>query len=205
MANDQILSIGKIQRGNSKLGPKPYHYSKTPGLTCPGESDLCSALCYAKRDMVRFSNTVPQAWKRNTEATELPTMPDSGLFRIHVAGDFDTISYIAQWRDAILSRPNVWFWAYTRSWRVPSLLAALEELRALPNMTLFASMDSSIPETPPQGWRIAYMGSETDAPKNTPQCMEQRAVGTPGKKPNCQSCGFCWRPGLRGSFRLAIH
>jgi hypothetical protein len=54
---------------------------------------------------------------------------------------------------------------------VPELLPALEELRALPNVQMFASMDPSTEELPPIGWRRAWI--MRDAP-NGPWPVERR-------------------------------
>ena len=88
----------------------------------------------------------------------LPELPEEArLLRIHVTGDFDTVTYIEAWIRLLHQHPWVSAWGYTRSWRIPELLPILEELRKLPNIQLFASMDSSIEELPPIGWRRAWL------------------------------------------------
>jgi len=103
----------------------------------------------------------------------VPPIPEEcKLLRIHVSGDFDTVAYIHEWARRLIERPDVTAWAYTRSWRVPELLLALEILRTLPNVQLFASMDPSCADLPPQGWRRAWIWR--DVPKTF-------ALTTPGR------------------------
>jgi hypothetical protein len=77
------------------------------------------------------------------------------VFRIHVSGDFYSAAYTRKWIQIVKALPEVQFYAYTRSWRVETIKPALEELRTLPNMQLFASMDATIDEPAPEGWRVA--------------------------------------------------
>lgn len=160
----------RFGRGNLKIGPTVYTYSKLPGHpaklalgmdpetdgysfnhgTCPGATEECQRICYARR-VVEEKDVVNHMWVTNGIFNDdVPPLPeDARLVRVHVSGDFDTVAYIANWYHRLAERPDVTCWAYTRSWRVPELLAALERLRALPNVQLFASMDKSTPELPP--------------------------------------------------------
>jgi len=129
----------------------------------------------------------------------MPEIPKSTkVFRIHVSGDFFSAAYTRRWITLVRQHPDVLFWAYTRSWRVKRIVPALEALRAEPNMQLFASTDMTIKETPPAGWRVAnILGDERTGPALT--CPEQV-----GKKPNCESCGYCFR-GQRGNVAFKVH
>ena len=137
---------------------------------------------------------VRNAYHSNFEASQHPefvpamiqAITDIGddKFRIHAAGDFYSVAYIQAWQAIAEALPNISFFAYTRSWNVPTLLPALEVLRALPNVQLFASLDDSMPDAP-EGWRIAYM--EGDTRHKGMVCLEQV-----GKKPDCASCGYCF-------------
>jgi hypothetical protein len=166
--------ISPFGLGNLKIGPGVYTFSRLPGLpgrsslglphyqehaagTCPGSSSECRSICYAVRP-VQEQGAVFQMWKRNA-GDEVPELPaDAKLLRLHVSGDFDTVAYIQNWITRMTERPDVTMWVYTRSWRVPELLPALETLRALPNVQMFASMDLSIPEVPPSTPCLACHG-----------------------------------------------
>ena len=73
---------------------------------------------------------------------------------------------------------------YTRSWIVEDLLPALEQLRDIPNMQLFASVDNTMP-LPPKGWRVAFI--ENDPRADGLLCNEQT-----NQKESCLSCGYCF-------------
>lgn len=149
-------------------------------------------------------------WQSNAGSDVPPIPDDAKILRLHISGDFDTFDYVQNWIDRITERPDVTMWVYTRSWRVPELLPALERLRALPNVQMFASMDESIPEMPPSGWRRAWI--DGDVRGGTPQEVAAHAEdpvthnlitvdGTPSyvcpeetkRVANCEACGYCFR------------
>lgn len=128
----------------------------------------------------------------------MPEIPAKAkAFRIHVAGDFFSPEYIAAWIMLVRSRPDVKFWAYTRSWRVAKLLPMLERLRNEKNMQLFASTDWTIEEAPPEGWRVAML--KGDDRTQGFQCPEQT-----GAKKDCASCGYCFK-GFKGNVKFKVH
>jgi len=204
--DDRRAVLSPWGKGNSKLGRGIYTLSRLPGRqtyhlwkdgTCPGATELCLKVCYSMRFRYNrylwscmFDNTC-NLWK------EIPPLPsDAKIVRAHVSGDFDTPEYIDMWGRLCTKNPLVEFFAYTRSWRVPELLPKLSALQCLPNMQLFASMDESTPEEPPDGWRVAWL-VEPDSlskfvlsrsGKHTMVCPEET-----GEKPNCESCGFCFK------------
>jgi hypothetical protein len=186
--NGQILTGTVGNKGNTKTGKQVTITMRQAGATCPGASPWCRELmpdgrprCYAEgKAYNRYSNLQQ---KYSTNPMEFPKRfhPQA---RIHVSGDFDSVEYIDLWIQKIQDNPSTNFWAYTRSWNVPYLLPKLEELRALPNMQLFASTDVSMP-TPPAHWRVAYIVGDTRF-RGMP-CLEQT-----GKMPDCQTCGYCF-------------
>jgi hypothetical protein len=224
------VQISRYGLSNTKIGPEVFTYSKLPGLpanaalgsnghdyaisdkthgTCPGASAECQAICYAARP-VEENGAVNAVWEKNTlYGANIPPIPEEcKRLRLHISGDFDSNEYIDAWIMRLEDRPDVVCWAYTRSWRVPSLLERLEKLRALPNMQLFASMDKSITEMPPAGWRRAWIdgdmragfpyavrphldnyahhNSTTSDGGSTYLCPEQTK-----RKKNCVECGYC--------------
>ena len=183
--------------GNRKLGGGVGTINRMPGATCPGASTWCKQYCYAKKGLFIFQHMRYQS--------QTITIPDklSKAVRVHAAGDFDTVEYIAWIHTVALEHPATLFWAYTRSWRVPSLVDALERLRALPNFQLFASVDQTIAEMPPHGWRVAYM--DGDARFKGMVCLEQREDGNGAKfMPNCKACTYCFRK-TRGNVAFIPH
>lgn len=226
------VTVSRYGKGNLKIGMNGvYTYSRLPGHpdapalggmttggngfgTCPGATDECQAICYAARPVAE-RGVVAQMWKRNSESEDVPEIPeDCKILRIHVSGDFTSIDYIEQWYVRLREQPDVRAFAYTRSWRVPGLLPALETLRALPNMQLFASMDKSTTELPPTGWRRAWIADDDRIKpvphERTPELRwidteesdwNSTLTGVPdlaivcpeetGRKANCEECRFC--------------
>ena len=200
-------------RGNLKLGQGEgfYTYSKLPGLpsphggSCPGATDTCLRVCYAFR--VRETPLVWQMWEENTkQGCLLPRLPrDAEIVRLHVAGDFDTKLYVTAWYLAAEVHPDVHFFGYTRSWRVPELLPELEKLRALPNVQLFASVDASDSkyDWPSRDWRWAWLGAP-DAPPWWYADKPYRCPEEDGRKKSCEECNYCIL-GRRGDVVFQIH
>lgn len=230
--------------GNLKIGPGVYTYSRLPGSpdrsalgssnqyllrgTCPGATEECQRICYAARPVAE-AGVVYDMWAKNSLDAEVPEIPrDAKLLRLHISGDFDTREYVYWWFRRLVERPDVVCWAYTRSWRVPELLPALESLRQLPNMQLFASMDKSTLEMPPEGWRRAWIDGDPRAGEVVrfashspeafalgeidPNYLERTVDDTKslvcpeetGAVKNCVECGFCWK-GQRNDVTFLQH
>lgn len=214
------VTISPWGKGNLKLGPDVYTYSRLPGDgregTCPGATNWCEEHCYA----VRVEESTPvvwDMWRQNSVTGILPAVLPLGAkyVRLHVSGDFDTELYVGRWQTLVRQNPEVLFWTYTRSWQTPHLLPGLERLAAEPNMQLFASMDTDIDELPPATFRRAWLaddhraklhGERNDAlwiaAGNRPAliCPEERGV-----EPNCQDCGYCMRSLRRGDVVFLVH
>lgn len=182
------VTISRWGAGNLKIGMNVITYSKLALETCPGASVWCKGSCYAQR----IAGVVAEVYKVNSLAgADVPDLPaDAKICRPHVSGDFDSVAYIERWVEIVRGRPDVTFWAYTRSWNIPELLPALQKLQALPNMQLFASMDESTQVMPPEGWRIAWIdGDSRIHATDFLICPEERK-----KVENCEKCGFCFKP-----------
>ncbi len=232
------VTISHWGRGNLKLGMDGvYTYSRLPGAvglggnppkgTCPGASSYCDFICYARR--VVTCPPVWDMWARNSETETIPDElpPDAKLVRLHVSGDFTTPKYVQQWIALALRRADVYFWGYTRSWRLSDLLPDLNQLCDLPNVQLFASMDQSIMELPPKGWRRAWLADDIRAISGGGPGAEQgldfwlgegihnfKAVdGRPiylcpeetGRKANCQECNYCVKGRNGGDVVFLVH
>lgn len=201
--------VSPYGKGNLKIGPDVFTYSRVAGRyellgTCPGSSEECEAVCYAKR----ITGVVKEQYVQNSRTAQVPPIPaECRLLRIHISGDFDRPLYIEAWIRRLQQRPDVTAWGYTRSWRVAELLPHLEDLRALPNMQLFASMDQSVQELPPAGWRIAWIDgdprchvaltSRIGHNRVTVHDPKPNGIGyvcpeQTGRKVNCQECRYCF-------------
>jgi hypothetical protein len=148
------------------------------------------------------------SYAQNLDSTQKDTFVDTMIghiqqatrktrvFRIHASGDFYSAPYTRKWIQIVQALPDVQFYTYTRSWRVETIRPALEELRTLPNMQLFASIDATIEEPAPEGWRVAII--DPDQRYQGMQCLEQI-----GKAADCQACGYCfWKTSGNVVFQL---
>lgn len=190
--------LSRYGSGNAKIGFGVFTYSRHPGQslgTCPGSSSYCESKCYAKR----IGGIVARVYDLNMLDDVPPIPTEARLLRIHVSGDFDSVPYIQHWIERLRERPDVIAWAYTRSWRVPELQPSLEVLRALPNMQLFASMDASMSDLPPAGWRRAWIQTPDEtrlrAHGRVTRALDAPAYVCPeetGAKPNCVACAYCF-------------
>jgi hypothetical protein len=117
----------------------------------------------------------------------LESLPEEApLVRVHVGGDFHSSEYAESWIDVCEARPRTQFWGYTRSWNVKTLLPILEQLRALPNVHLWASTDPDLPLPPNNGWRTAFLAIDPRA--SGIKCRHQQ-----GEVESCLECGYCFR------------
>jgi len=195
------VSLGE---GNAKVGDV-FTFSLPSRVTCPGASEWCLKHCYAHR-YERLRPACRRAYQRNlilAQRTDGFVRVMTGIvpriipsMRIHVGGDFYSAQYCQAWFRICSALPHTKFWAYTRSCVVPRLLPALEKLRALPNVELFASIDPTMP-LPSKDWRIAFI--ETDERANGPLCAEQT-----GQHDSCLACGYCFRT-TKGNVVFRVH
>lgn len=188
-----------LTNGNMKLGTGVLKWSLEAGDTCPGASTWCSDHCYGKKGFF-YSFSVKERHAKNqallVDLSDFERRVNEQLsharimeVRIHEVGDFWSVPYTMAWIRIVQANPTKRFWGYTRSWTIPDLVPALEELRSLPNMQLFASCDTSMPD-PPKGWRIAWIDGDPRATGVT--CLfQQKLPDGSRRKDSCSECGFC--------------
>lgn len=191
-----------LPMGNRKVG-RALTFSLPALLTCPGYSKLCARICYAMRfERLRpncrraYSNNLVLSWNTDTFVkTMLENLSQyTALVRLHVSGDFYAPSYVKAWTQICKSRPKTLFWGYSRSWTVPKMARELRRLRNLPNVQLFASVDSTM-KLPPRGWRRAFLSDDHRA--SGTQCRHQQ-----GQCDSCEFCGYCLEPGGNVVFKI---
>jgi hypothetical protein len=200
-----------ISKGNKKIG-RIANVSTVAGVHCDGKSSLCSDpnFCYAMRFLFKLhgpkymdnylaslsADYVPYMIATIPTYTKHAKFPS---FRLHVSGDFPSVAYVDKWIVIIDALKDIKFFAYTRNWTVAEYMPSLERLRALPNIQLFASLDNSMSQDPPAGWRVAYIAGDSRA--NGFDCPEE---ARPKKKKNCEECKFCFM-GSRGNVIFTPH
>ncbi len=183
LPDQRDVVISRFGSGNVKIGDGVFTYSRLAGgaETCPGASEWCEAKCYAKR----IHGPTEEVYAINSATDDVPPIPDEcHTLRLHVSGDFDSVRYVMNWHKRLTERRDVSAWGYTRSWNKPYLLPALEELRALSNLQLFASTDKTMP-APPHGWRVAWIAG--DPRSQGLVCPEET-----GGKQDCVECKYCF-------------
>lgn len=146
-----------IVRGNSKIGeidqfslPAGQNFR---GASCPGATELCESLCYAKSTLFSMHEAQyyvnwayillwPERFRKVWGEARL-----TDVVRIHVGGDFFDPDYVNLWASIIRDRDDIRFYAYTRSWQNGKgrvrreFLGPLRELSGIPNMRLILSCD----------------------------------------------------------------
>ena len=215
------LSLLTITIGNSKTGRHIGVFSLDAGKegSCVGATKVCEKVCYAKKGRFKFNN-LQHRYFLNRQASLHPdfvnrvvqkiTLERFLYFRIHVSGDFYNAAYIQKWHQIARRCPNVYFYAYTRSWRKTALVSPLQSLAALDNLSLFLSADQES-GTPPAvpNTRVAYLQlDDEDVPdfdvdmyfRNKKRTLQKRVLdvivcplenGTKAQT-SCQQCQLCF-------------
>lgn len=160
-----------LTRGNHKLGEAVHAWSLPPVLTCPGRSALCERHCYARVGNFAYRD-VKARYERNLEAAESPDFEKRmrqeirrrrcAIVRAHVSGDFYSPAYLDKWYNVTVWCPRTIFYAYTRSWRVPTMANELRDLGKLRNFRLWYSADAETGMPPGGGARVAWMATRAD-------------------------------------------
>lgn len=160
-----------LTRGNGKLGEGIHAWSLPAIETCPGRSDLCARVCYARsgrfrtrtmRSRLAENLAAAQAGDFVTRITTEVHRRGVHTLRIHVSGDFFDPEYALAWAAIARRCPRTTLYAYSRSWREPSLVPALEKLARLDNVRLWFSCDAEtgLPADIPSGVRVAYLQTD---------------------------------------------
>jgi hypothetical protein len=136
------MQLLKFQQGNAKLGKNIYTFSLPAGHSCPFANDCLSKAdkltgkltdgpntqfrCFAASAEAVYPNVRIARWHNFDLLKKLTTNKAADLIlnslpkkanivRIHVSGDFFNESYFLAWLQVAKLRPNVLFYAYTKS------------------------------------------------------------------------------------------
>lgn len=221
---DKAPKLGK--HGNIKIGTQGARglalvYSGLAWHDCPGRTAACRNFCYAQG--VRYLDAAASragasflySWLARFDLPRLQAIITAEIgarmyrarllglrvvVRVHEAGDYVSLQHAEMWRAIAEAHPDVAFYGYTRSDRVPAIRPALQALAALPNFHLRASFD---PGQMPAGLQRNNLPAAVvigTAYKRTPKgparvegavnCPEQATKGAI----NCMDCGLCWHP-----------
>ncbi len=219
-----------MKQGNTKLGKLIWQWSLIAGLAaiCIGATSACLEVCYAMRSHYRYK-TVQDSLYKNYELSLTDFFVGfilGCLFlfkiriaRIHASGDFYSPEYVGKWTEIAQRRPDVTFYAYTRSWRNRDgslnepMLQAFTTLAALPNVRLWYSCDKNTGEPPLTShvMRCYLQGNDEDIPnydvdlffRNSRKSIVKRVKGkivcpveNGATSTTCSACKLCYTPVL---------
>lgn len=214
-----VLKIVKnIEKPTGFIGSSPGKISKKKNnafsmlagskFGCPGETKACES-CYARRGRHhcgQVQKALSNNWmfmkklERNNSVSKtckeiLKIIPaNAKIFRIHESSDFHSQWVIGVWEEVIKARPNVNFWAYTRSFHLN-----FTQMTKFPNFMLWASTDQYNLREAKQfvrrfrksGTKHAYgpWGKGTIIPKNSFICPATN--GNMEVSGACEKCILC--------------
>lgn len=187
IAKSDQIGVTIVPTGNAKIGmisqfslPAGHNFR---GATCPGATEFCERLCYAKRPGLFL---MMQEWRYYVNWAYVTLFPDrfaeiwksaalTGVVRIHVGGDFFHPDYVSLWSDIVRARQYTRFYAYTRSWQNgkgevrKEFIGPLRKLAGLDNMRLVLSCDRETGVPPvsliPTAIRAWLAADDQDLPK----------------------------------------
>jgi hypothetical protein len=138
-----MIELLSFQKGNAKLGKKIYTFSIVSGYTCPFAKDCLAKVdritgkltdgpdtqfrCFSASQEALFPAVRKSRWnnfekilnaiKNNTLVDLiLKNIPKKAtIIRVHVAGDFFNQAYFNAWMQVARNRPDIIFYAYTKS------------------------------------------------------------------------------------------
>ena len=149
------MQLLKFQQGNAKLGKNIFTFSLPAGHACPFANECLSKAdkltgkltdgpntqfrCFAASAEAVYPNVRIARWhnfdllkKLNSNESKdliLESLPKkANIVRIHVSGDFFNESYFMAWLQVAKLRPNVLFYAYTKS-----LIYWVNYIKEIPN------------------------------------------------------------------------
>ncbi len=211
--------------GNQKLGRgrRIWGFGLPSRSTCPGRSPACSAPCYSAH-LEAWRPSLRARYWRNLRLSRRPDFAERVLaflqrkgvrvVRLHTGGDFYSAKYARKWLHVMRGAPDVRFYFYSRSWRVPAIRRVLLQMSRLANVRAWFSCDrdTGVPRRVPAGVRLAWlMTTPEDLPpradlvfrthplRRTVQKRVNLALvcptenGATGHRTDCSRCGVCWR------------
>jgi hypothetical protein len=131
----------KFGKGNAKLDKTIATFSLPAGWSCPGaaqclaradrntgkitDGPLSQFRCFAATAESAYRNVRESRWHnfdllKGKTRDEMSALILTTIIRIHVSGDFFNESYFGAWIDVATNRPDIKFYAYTKSipmWR----------------------------------------------------------------------------------------
>jgi len=142
------ISLGAYKLGASGIKT----FSLLPGVTCPGKGD-CFNWCFALSGHTNMPNVGIKAYAKNLGTAERDDFVDrvnkqlkqmrprsqgtinfngkhfDNIVRIHAYGDFHTTQYVEKWKQIAKENPNIFFYAYTKSFFMKPVKEWMEDIK----------------------------------------------------------------------------
>jgi hypothetical protein len=214
-----VLTPGNLKLGRERL---IWGFGLPSRSTCPGRSPACNGPCYSAH-LEAWRPALRARYRRNLRLSLRSDFASTALaflvshevqvVRLHTGGDFYSAKYARKWLRVMRGAPDVRFFFYTRSWRVPSVRRVLLQMSRLSNVRAWFSCDrdTGIPRRVPAGVRLAWlMTTPEDLPPRADLVFRtlplRRSVqkrvgltlvcqtenGATGHRTDCSLCGVCW-------------
>lgn len=207
-----------------KLGKRIATISRTVGPTCPASCPFLNNGCYAQITENRRPS-VKENWSRwqesipDSEVERLGRLHRKGkikAMRLHIGGDFLSYGeldrrYIA-WLLRLKRRlPTLPIWTYTHAWKT---LAPHKKYFDRLGIVVFASVHSLTEARNAKilGYRVALISKvhkkHWDRSIKSLPINGEPAIVCPeqlGTKPDCERCGYCFKPHLKHDLILLDH
>ena len=123
MTTNFLTQNSKLKKTSKVTGIKTFDFAITAKLTCP-KADACLKYCYASKGAYNYlvvKNKLLQNFEATKKAdftklmlTEIDKKKTKAV-RIHSSGDFYNKSYLNKWIKIAENRPEITFYAYTKS------------------------------------------------------------------------------------------
>lgn len=142
-----LTQNSKLKKTSEVTGIKTYDFALPAIKTCP-KAGACKSFCYASKGLYHMPS-VSAKHQYNFEMSKrragfiLPMIREIDsknieAVRIHSSGDFYSLPYLNRWLAIINSRPDVTFYAYTKS------IHLFRGLELPPNFTVIYSFGGKL-------------------------------------------------------------
>lgn len=192
-----------LQIGNMKLPKSTAIFNLPSGMSCPGQTDLCKKICYAKKAERMYPQTLPyrlrmyelslrkdfvsimrEEIKRVTQANKKVKIT---TIRVHESGDFYSQAYVNKWLEISMEFTGIKFYAYTKSF---FLDFSKRPSNFVIKLSLDPTSDSSALGTVGDFDGVTWIS-------NTGKDIEEfKTCGG-----SCNTCSICWETKLNVEFK----
>lgn len=186
-----MSNLLKFQQGNAKLGKNIFTFSLPAGHSCPFASDCLSKAdplngkltdgpetkfrCFAASAEAIYPAVRQARWHNfellreaksldNMAALIIASLPKkASIIRVHVSGDFFNEQYFRAWIKVSKERPDILFYAYTKSlnYWVNNILEVPDNFKL--NASEGGKLDAQIAEHGLKFAKVVYSPEEAEA------------------------------------------